>query len=366
MRSAAQVLGADVDDPIAHLRRDQPPRATRAHRPRHQTRGRQGVDRAGGRAVQPVSSRGRSGATRSLRPGCRSRSAASMSPAASRCCRRCRRRCARRRHSASRFFAGEAEEGRLDAVLRDAWAGKLAAALQFHGRSAVAAGRADRRYCRASMSAARPAPCRASTWAAAALINARSAPSSTCRDARAASVRRMTWNGSSARTIAQGIRRFFITDDNFARNRHWEPLFDRHDRAAASEGLNIGFTIQVDTLCHRIPNFIEKAGRAGVRARVHRAGEHQSGEPAGRQETAEPHHRVSHDAAGMARGWCHHLCRLHHRLPGRHEGVDPSRHRDHQAGTAARYPGILRSDAAAGFRGSQARCGDAESGWTPT
>ena len=31
------------------------------------------------------------------------------------------------------------------------------------------------------------------------------------------------------------------------------------------EGLKIGFTIQVDTLCHRIPNFIEKAAQAGVR-----------------------------------------------------------------------------------------------------
>ncbi len=31
------------------------------------------------------------------------------------------------------------------------------------------------------------------------------------------------------------------------------------------EGMNIGFTIQVDTLCHKIPNFIEKATRAGVR-----------------------------------------------------------------------------------------------------
>ena len=29
--------------------------------------------------------------------------------------------------------------------------------------------------------------------------------------------------------------------------------------------MNIGFTIQVDTLCHKIPNFIEKATRAGVR-----------------------------------------------------------------------------------------------------
>ncbi len=64
---------------------------------------------------------------------------------------------------------------------------------------------------------------------------------------------------------AQGIKRFFITDDNFARNRDWEPIFDRLIELRGSEGLNIGFTIQVDTLCHKIPNFIEKAA-AGRRA----------------------------------------------------------------------------------------------------
>ena len=63
----------------------------------------------------------------------------------------------------------------------------------------------------------------------------------------------------------QGIRRFFITDDNFARNRNWEALFDRMIELRLGEGMEIGFTIQVDTLCHRIPNFIEKASRAGVR-----------------------------------------------------------------------------------------------------
>jgi hypothetical protein len=63
---------------------------------------------------------------------------------------------------------------------------------------------------------------------------------------------------------AQGIKRFFVTDDNFARNRNWEVLFDRMIRLRG-EGLDIGFTIQVDTLCHRIPGFIEKASAAGVR-----------------------------------------------------------------------------------------------------
>jgi hypothetical protein len=64
--------------------------------------------------------------------------------------------------------------------------------------------------------------------------------------------------------LAQGVYRFFITDDNFARNRNWEPIFDRLIEMREKEGLTMQFLIQVDTLCHRIPNFIEKAARAGV------------------------------------------------------------------------------------------------------
>jgi radical SAM superfamily enzyme YgiQ (UPF0313 family) len=62
---------------------------------------------------------------------------------------------------------------------------------------------------------------------------------------------------------AHGIHRFFITDDNLARNRNWEPIFDRLI-ALREEGLKVKLIIQVDTLCHRIPGFIEKAARAGV------------------------------------------------------------------------------------------------------
>ncbi len=67
--------------------------------------------------------------------------------------------------------------------------------------------------------------------------------------------------------LKQGINRFFITDDNFARNRDWESIFDRLIVMREREKLNIKFVIQVDTMCHRLPHFIEKAGRAGV-ARV--------------------------------------------------------------------------------------------------
>ncbi len=63
----------------------------------------------------------------------------------------------------------------------------------------------------------------------------------------------------------QGINSFFITDDNLARNKDWEMIFDRLIHLREVEKFPIRFTIQVDTLCHQIPNFIEKAGRAGVR-----------------------------------------------------------------------------------------------------
>lgn len=64
--------------------------------------------------------------------------------------------------------------------------------------------------------------------------------------------------------FAQGISSFFITDDNFARNREWEAILDRLIELRERDGIPIRLLIQVDTLCHRLPNFIEKAKRAGV------------------------------------------------------------------------------------------------------
>jgi len=64
--------------------------------------------------------------------------------------------------------------------------------------------------------------------------------------------------------LAQGINRFFITDDNFARNKDWEAIFDYLIKVQKTKGISIRLAIQVDTMCHRIPGFIEKAGKAGV------------------------------------------------------------------------------------------------------
>jgi radical SAM superfamily enzyme YgiQ (UPF0313 family) len=65
--------------------------------------------------------------------------------------------------------------------------------------------------------------------------------------------------------VAQGLHSFFITDDNFARNKDWEAILDRLIYLREVEKLRISFIIQVDTLCHKLPHFIEKAARAGVK-----------------------------------------------------------------------------------------------------
>jgi len=66
--------------------------------------------------------------------------------------------------------------------------------------------------------------------------------------------------------IKQGARGFFITDDDFARNKNWEAIFDRLIKLREEENLKVKFIIQVDTACHRLPHFIEKAARAGCQS----------------------------------------------------------------------------------------------------
>ena len=63
---------------------------------------------------------------------------------------------------------------------------------------------------------------------------------------------------------AQGVKNYFITDDNFARNADWELIFDRLIQLRERDGLKVKFTLQVDTLCHKLPGFIAKAARAGA------------------------------------------------------------------------------------------------------
>jgi hypothetical protein len=163
------------------------------------------------------------------------------------------------------LFAGEAE-GRLDLVLRDAWNGTLKPLYNYMDDLPSLTGvpmpilpayRVKRTGGKiTTFDAGRGCPFQCSFCT---IINVQGRKS---RRRSADDIEQIVRSN-----LAQGINRFFITDDNFARNTDWEKVFDRLIAMREQEKLNIKFVIQVDTMCHRLPHFIEKAGRAGV-ARV--------------------------------------------------------------------------------------------------
>ena len=66
--------------------------------------------------------------------------------------------------------------------------------------------------------------------------------------------------------LSNGINDFFFTDDNFARNKNWEAIFDRLIDLRENHGFkHVKFTMQIDSLAHKIQNFVSKAARAGCR-----------------------------------------------------------------------------------------------------
>ena len=160
------------------------------------------------------------------------------------------------------IFAGEAE-GRLDEVLRDAQRGALRPLYQYTSELPNLEGAPPpflpqsmiRRNLssRTSFDAGRGCPFQCSFCT---IINVQG------RKSRYRSADDV--EGIVRDNAAQGVRHFFITDDNFARNRNWEPIFDRLARLREDEGIGINLIIQVDTLCHLIPDFVRKAGLAGV------------------------------------------------------------------------------------------------------
>ena len=63
----------------------------------------------------------------------------------------------------------------------------------------------------------------------------------------------------------QGVRSYFISDDNFARNKNWEAILDRIIELRRRDHVKINIIMQVDTMCHKIPNFVAKAALAGCK-----------------------------------------------------------------------------------------------------
>ena len=147
----------------------------------------------------------------------------------------------------------------------DAMRGHAQAALQLHERPADIEGTPIPYHCLRAV-AHRRRQRRASTPAAAARSSARSARSSTCRAASRAAARRTTSSRSSARTSRQGLHSFFITDDNFARNKDWEAILDRLIQLRRGRGdQDPASSSRWTRSATSIPSFIEKCARAGVR-----------------------------------------------------------------------------------------------------
>ena len=160
------------------------------------------------------------------------------------------------------MFAGEAE-GRLDQVLRDAAAHRLEPVYNFMkdlpGIDGTPVPFLPKRYVErtlglsTSFDAGRGCPYQCSFCT---IINVQGRKSRFRSADDIENLVRLNW--------AQGVHKFFITDDNFARNKEWESIFDRLIELREIDGIPLGLMIQVDTLCHKLPNFIEKAKRAGV------------------------------------------------------------------------------------------------------
>lgn len=159
------------------------------------------------------------------------------------------------------LFAGEVE-GRLDALLQDAAAGSLKPLYNFIAdlpdlagvpQPALPSDQIKRTGGKATVDAGRGCPFLCSFCT---VINVHGRKS---RFRSADDVERLVRNN-----LAEGINSFLITDDNFARNKNWEAICDRLIRMREEEGLEIRLSIQVDTVSHKIPGFIEKSGRAGV------------------------------------------------------------------------------------------------------
>lgn len=160
------------------------------------------------------------------------------------------------------LFAGEAE-GRFDAVLRDAYAGRLPPLYNFMDdlpsieqtpTPLLPMEMIQRTGGRlTSFDAGRGCPFQCSFCT---IINVQGRKSRHRSPEDVEAIIRAN--------LAQGVHSFFITDDNLARNRNWEPIFDRLIAMRRREGLRFTLVIQVDALSHRIPNFIDKAAAAGV------------------------------------------------------------------------------------------------------
>ncbi len=161
------------------------------------------------------------------------------------------------------MFAGEAEEGRLDEVLRDGFNNSLkplynhiAAMPSLRGApvpilTPEAVGRSIQSWSSFDLGRGCPFECSFCT-----IINVQGRKSR-FRDVE--DLERIVRENH-----ANGITRFFVTDDNLARNRNWEVYADRLIQLQETDNIRLRLIVQVDTMAHRIPGFIDKMYKAGA------------------------------------------------------------------------------------------------------
>lgn len=161
------------------------------------------------------------------------------------------------------LFLGEAEEGRLADVIRDAYHGRLQPCYDYRNNLPglegepvpMLPGEFTRRSLiqMTSMDLGRGCPFDCSFCC---IINVQGRKSRyRCAD----DLEKILLENHKS-----GIHRYFITDDNFARNKNWELLFDRMIEVQRREGFKLKLVMQVDMLCHKVKGFIEKAAEAGA------------------------------------------------------------------------------------------------------
>ena len=183
------------------------------------------------------------------------------------------------------LFAGEAE-GRLDTVLQDAYHRRLKPLynylddlpdLERQVTPRPAAGNPKRSFGFTAFDAGRGCPFRCSFCT---IINVQG------RKSRHRVGRRRGTNRPRA-TWRRAYGDFFITDDNMARNRNWEPIFDRLIELRQARGPEAQAR---DPGGHHVPQDprLHRKGRAGrLHPRVHWYGKRQSRKPGGRQKIPE-------------------------------------------------------------------------------
>jgi hypothetical protein len=255
------------------------------------------------------------------------------------------------------FFAGEAEDRRFDEVLRDAWNGTLKPIYNYMDKLPSLQGepppflprqhvrRTSGSLSRVDLGRGCPYQCSFCN-----IINVQGRKSRFRSPDDLEQIVRENY--------AQGIKRFFITDDNFARNRDWEILFDRLIPGLRNGDFQDRLHHQVDTFATR-SRTSSRRRRRPASASVHRSRKHQSGNliAAKKRQNRSPNTgRCCRNGAIS-----HHLCRLHPRLPRRRR--DRLRDIGSSSGAAARYVRfffrcrVRRITRCFGRRGS---------GWTPT